>query len=91
MENTTNGMKDFEQFASARLNNHLAELNVRYENRPIDRVTLEKAYDEHREIFSQEMDNKIGEVSLLKGDQSIHTELQTLKENYLTRLRLNSN
>ena len=58
MENTTNAMNDFEELASARLANHLAELNVRYENRTIDRETLEKAYDEHREIFSQEMDEK---------------------------------
>jgi hypothetical protein len=31
-------MQDFEQFATDRLNNHIAELNTRYENEAIDKT-----------------------------------------------------
>ncbi len=82
-------MQDFEQFATDRLNNHLAELNTRYENETIDKQTLEKGYSVHKEIFSQELDKKIKDLSTGQDDQSMHTELQNQKNYYLSKLNFN--
>lgn len=46
-------MQDFEQFATDRLNNHIAELNTRYENEAIDKQTLEKTYNEHKKYIAR--------------------------------------
>jgi hypothetical protein len=86
MENKTKAMHDFEQYATGRLNNHIAELNIRYENKAIDKETLEKAYSEHTEIFSQELDEKIKELSSGHNDQGLVTELQNQKQSYLDKL-----
>jgi uncharacterized protein YciU (UPF0263 family) len=91
MENKTNAMQDFKEFASDRLKNHLDELNVRYENRKIDKNTLEKAYDNHREIFSQELDEKIIKLSSGQDNQWLQAELQNQKDSYLNQLSLKSN
>lgn len=91
MENKTKTTQDFEQFATDRLNNHLAELNTRYENEAVDKQTLEKAYAEHKKIFSQELDEKIKELSSGQNDQSINTKLQDQKNSYLNKLNSNLN
>lgn len=79
-------MQDFEQFATDRLNNHIAELNTRYENEAIDKQTLEKTYNEHKKIYSQELDEKIKELSSGQNDQWLHTELQNQKSSYVNQL-----
>jgi hypothetical protein len=71
--------------------NHLDELNVRYENRKIDKDTLEKAYDNHREIFGQELDEEIMKLSSRQDSQCLQTKLQNPKDSYLSQLSLNSN
>ncbi|MEO6289550.1 MAG: hypothetical protein ABIO76_06500 [Ginsengibacter sp.] len=89
MENETKAMHEFEAFATERLNNHQAELNTRYDNEAIDKETLEKAYSQHREIFSTELDEKIQAFSTGQKDQWIKTELQNQKNNYLSKLNFN--
>lgn len=59
MENKISIMQQFEQFATDRINNHKAELNTRHESEANDKQTLDKAYREHKEIFSQKLDDKI--------------------------------
>lgn len=86
MENKTKAMQDFEQYATGRLNNHIAQLNTRYENQAIDKETIEKAYSEYTEIFSQELDEKIRELSSGQNDQWLHTELQNQKHSFLSKL-----
>ncbi len=89
MENKAKAMHDFEQYATSRLNNHIAELNTRYENQTIDKETLEMAYSKHTEIFSQELDEKIKELGLGHNDQGQHTELQNQKNTFLSKLNTN--
>ncbi len=75
-------MQAFEQFATVRLKNHLAELNTRYQNEATDKQTLEKAYSEHKEIFSRELDEKIKDLISGQNDQWLHTALQNKKSTY---------
>ncbi|MEP7252281.1 MAG: hypothetical protein ABI683_07865 [Ginsengibacter sp.] len=89
MENKTKTLQDFEQFATDTLNNHVAELNTRYENEAIDNQTVEEAYMEHKEIFSQELEEKIKELSSGQNDQWLHTELQNQKHSFLSKLNIN--
>jgi hypothetical protein len=91
MENKTSIMQQFEQFATDRINNHKAELNTRYENEAIDKQTLDKAHREHKEIFSQKLDDKIKKLFLGDHDRRLQTELQNKKHNYMDQLISNPN
>lgn len=86
MENVSEALEQFKVFAVDRLNNHIAELNTRYQNEAIDKETLEKAYSEHKEIFSQELDEKIKELNPGQNNEWLTTELQNQKSNYLNQL-----
>ena len=68
MENKTTPIQYFEQFAADRLKIHLAELNTSYENEELISRPC-NAYSEHKEIFSQELEEIIAELSSGKSDQ----------------------
>lgn len=80
-------MQEFEKFADERLNNHLEELSTRYENQEIGKETLEKAYSEHKEIFRQELEEKLNELA--QNDQGLHAALQNQKHLFLIKLNFN--
>ena len=86
MENVTEALEQFKVFAAGRSDNHIAELNTRYQNEKIDKETLEKAYSEHKEIFSQELDEKIKELNAGQNNEWLNTELQNQKSDYLNQL-----
>lgn len=75
----------FVQFAEEKLKNHLAELNTRYWNEDVDDKTRRTAYHNHREIFEQELDEKIR--SLLANDNNawLKGDLENSKQMYLDK------
>jgi hypothetical protein len=48
--------------------------------------TLEKTYNEHKKIYSKELNEKIKELSSGQNDQWLHTELQNQKSSYVNQL-----
>lgn len=58
MESKTNEMQHFQQFATGRINNHIADLNTRYENQANDNETLEKAYSEPQKYSDENWTKK---------------------------------
>ena len=54
MNNEKNPIEIFSLFAQERLDNHLAELQTKYENRSMASKELTKeAYDNHKKIFEE--------------------------------------
>lgn len=88
MGNDIKAMEVFEQFATGRLGNHIAELNTRYENKKIDTETMQQAYRNHQEIFSQELDEKVQSILTAENNSRLKTELGNLKQTYLSKLNL---
>ena len=72
----------FKSFAESRLQNHLAEINTRYENEKPDTNEREEAGKAHRKIFEEELKNKIKELN--PGNPE---DLETLKSGYLEELK----
>ena len=53
-------MEEFEKYAEEALENHAAELHTKYENRsPGSDEMMIKAYEAHRKMLSQELEQKI--------------------------------
>ncbi len=88
MENNTEAIQQFEQFAKERLSNHLAELNTRYENEKIDKQTLQQAYREHQKIYDKELDEKVQSLLSSESKSSLKGELENIKDTYLSKLHL---
>ena len=88
MENKTEALQQFENFAQERLSNHLAELNTRYENEKPDKDVLQQAYREHREIFNKELDEKIKSLLSSESNSRLNGELENIKDSYLPKLHL---
>ena len=88
MENKTEAVQQFEQFAKERLRNHLAELNTRYENERPSKELLQQAYKEHREIFKKELDEKIQSLLSSENNSGLTENLDNIKDTSLSKLEL---
>ena len=88
MENKNQAVQQFEQFAKERLNNHLAELNTRYENEKPGKELLQQAYKEHREIFKKELSEKIQSLLSSESNSELRKELENKNDDYLSKLTL---
>ena len=88
MENKTDAVQQFENFAQERLSNHLAELNTRYENEKPGKEVLQQGYREHREIFNKELDEKIQSLLSSESNSQLKGELVNIKDTYLSKLHL---
>jgi hypothetical protein len=76
----------FHAFAGKELENHKRELETRYQGRELSSTALlEEAYRKQRELFGEELSEKIEELSD-NGDQFLRASLWELKEEYLDRL-----
>jgi hypothetical protein len=87
MKEYNSAIAKFTSLAEERLNNHLMELNTRYGNElPESRDLLRQAYEEHRKIFSQELDQ---EKENLAGSENpwLSGELDNIQTHYLNRLQ----
>ncbi len=88
MENKTEAVQQFEQFAKERLSNHLAELNTHYENEKPDKKVLQQAYQAHREIFKKELDENFQSLLSAESDSGPKEDLENIKKTYLSKLEL---
>ena len=88
MENTTEAVQQFEQFAKKRLSNHLAELNTRYENEKPGKEVLQQAYQAHRKIFIKELDEKIQSLLSSESNSGQKENLENIKDTYLSKLQI---
>ncbi|MEP6626400.1 MAG: hypothetical protein ABJA32_00400 [Ginsengibacter sp.] len=88
MDNKNEAIELFEQFAKEKTNNHLSELNTRYENEQPDKELLQQAYTEHREIFKKELDEKIHSLVSSESNSGLTENLDKIKASYLSKLEL---
>lgn len=89
MEKKTAVLEEFKQFAQERLNIHQRELDTRYENQAIDTATLRKAYSDHQEIYRQELQEKMEDLSAGEPGEWLRTELKTQQDQYISKLNFN--
>ncbi|MEO7121143.1 MAG: hypothetical protein ABIY62_08600 [Ginsengibacter sp.] len=80
MENGKNATKDFQQFAEEKLQNHIVELNTRYENEKPDKETMEQAFIAHRKIYLQELGEKLTSVLSSQKNDELKNELEDIKK-----------
>ena len=87
MENKSQVVQQFKQFAQDRLNNHLSELKTRYENQAMSsKETVADAYNAHQKIYGNELDEKIKSLSeSQKNDQAIR-ELEEMRNTFYDKL-----
>jgi hypothetical protein len=90
MENKTDSVHQFEQFAVKTLSEHVGELNTRYENEKIDKQTIEQAWREHQKIYHRELDEKIQTFLSAESSSQLKGELENIKHTYLSKLKLTS-
>jgi len=88
MENKSNAIQVFHQYAEDKLKDHFEELKTRYENEKLASDELkQQAFDEHQKLYSKELDEKM--QSLSHEDKELKHEMENLKETYVTKLSLN--
>ncbi len=85
MSDTNKAQEEFKSFAENKLNIHLEELSVRYENEKINEDTLKDAYETHRQIFDKELDEKLS--SLTKDDNDHNNIFEDIKKSFIEKLR----
>ena len=90
MENKTDTVQQFEQFAEKTLSNHVAELNTSYENKKIDKQTMQQAWWEHQKIYEKELDEKVQSFLSAESNSQLKGELENIKNTYLSKLNLNN-
>jgi hypothetical protein len=82
--NSEQPVKTFKDYAESQLNKHLSELRTRYENESPGSETLKKGYEDHKIIYSKELDKKINDLS--KNDAGAQSQLDELKNDYVNKL-----
>jgi hypothetical protein len=76
----------FIAFAENRINEHQKEISTRYQNaQPGSRDSIKEALLVHNDLFMQELDEKIQEMSY-KRDPLLTDELTRLKHTYRSAL-----
>ena len=90
MSNEQNPIEIFSRFAQERLDNHLAELQTKYENRSMasKELTIE-AYDNHKKIFEEELQEKIDSLSVENEDAHGKEKLEEIKNSFIEKLNQN--
>ncbi len=88
MSNKNNFQNEFEQYAENKLQEHVAELNTRYENEKIDKETLERAFDVHKKIFTNELDEEIQKLENKKIEAFNKERLEDIKKEFLQKFQL---
>ena len=87
MEKNTKTSEAFREFTEKELENHLAELNTKYQNEPMSsKELIRKAYDEHKKIYTIELEEKENELLKNEKDESLKKELDNLKNEYVNKL-----
>ncbi len=74
----------FKEYAEQKLKNHLSELHTRYENESAGSETLKKGLEDHKVIYSKELDQKIKDISNNNDGES--SKLDQIKNDYVNKL-----
>ncbi|MDQ6761254.1 MAG: hypothetical protein M3015_01350 [Bacteroidota bacterium] len=87
MSNPAKQIEVFRDFAKNELENHLLELNTKYQNRKpaFDDLTKE-AYSEHRQVLENELSEKIKEL-ITEDNRFLRPSLEEIKEKYVDKLK----
>jgi hypothetical protein len=85
MDTNKNSIDAFKEYADHELKNHQAELNTRYQNESVGSEELQKAYSDHKLIYSKELEQKAQELLENGNSDSAKKELQDLKEKYVSQ------
>ncbi len=85
MENEKSATQNFQQFAEEKLQNHIAELNTRYENEKPDKETMEQAFIVHRKIYLQELDEKLTSVLSSQKNDELNNEFEDIKKTSIAK------
>ena len=89
MQSTMKTVIQFQQYAEKSLNQHLTQLSVQYHNRSFEKETKLQAFKDHRQIFNNELSQKI--ESLLKNEEHspwLMAELEELKRTFMEKLSM---
>ncbi|MEO8861517.1 MAG: hypothetical protein ABI358_08850 [Ginsengibacter sp.] len=90
MSNEKNPIEIFSRFAQERLDNHLAELQTKYENRSMASKELtQEAYDNHKKIFEEELQEKIESLSVENKDAHEKEKIAEIKNSFIEKLNQN--
>jgi superoxide dismutase len=90
MSNDKNPMETFSRFAKERLDNHLAELQTKYENKAMASKELtQEAYDNHKKIFEEELQEKIESLSVENEDAHQKEKIEEIKHSFIEKLNQN--
>ncbi|MGN6249519.1 MAG: hypothetical protein ACTHNG_14290 [Ginsengibacter sp.] len=82
--NSEQPVNAFKEYAESQLKNHLSELRTRYENESPGSQTLKKGYEDHKIIYSKELDQKINDLS--KNNEGAQSQLDQLKKDFVNKL-----
>lgn len=82
--NSEQPVNAFKEYAENQLKNHLSELRTRYENESPGSQTLKKGYEDHKIIYSKELDQKINDLS--KNNEGAQSQLDQLKKDFVNKL-----
>jgi hypothetical protein len=82
-------IENFRSFADTRLQNHISELETRYQNREPASDLKRQAYKEHQQIYQKELSGNMEEL-LTEKNQFIKPELSQLKDTFIAKLALAS-
>ena len=87
MNDSAGRIEEFRNFAQQELDNHLLELQTRYQDRELASNDLKnEAYDSHRQIFKNELLEKI-ETLVNKDNQFLRSSLDMIRESFVDKLR----
>ena len=86
MSDDKNQTEIFTQFAKERLDNHLAELQTKYENKTPSKELMQEAYDNHKKIFEEELQEKIQSLSGEIDNPNQKEKLEEIKHSFIEKL-----
>jgi hypothetical protein len=83
-------IENFRIFADIRLQNHISELETRYQNREPEPDLKRQAYREHQQIYQKELSDKMEEL-LTEKNQFLKPELSQLRDTFVAKLNIDGN
>lgn len=91
MGDTAQNIEKFREFAKDRLQNHISELEPRYQNRDSGSPDIKtQAYREHRQIFWKELSDKMEELTG-PDNRFLKPALGELRDRFLDKLKIDDN
>jgi hypothetical protein len=89
MRGPTREVEEFSAFANTRLQNHIRELETRYQGREPEPDLKREGYRAHQQIYQEELSDKMEEL-LTEKNQFLKPELSALRDTFLAKLDIDS-